>query len=82
MSSQVYNGLTAVAVVNPGISQLTITPATQPIEEIGPDGKTIQYSFSIQSVAAPPGTYTIDLEILAGGVVAATSPEQLTVTSS
>jgi hypothetical protein len=81
-STVVYGGLSAVAVVNPQVSELTVSPTSIAIESIGPNGKTIQYSFMIQSVAAPPGKYNISIEILAGGNVATSLTVQLTVTSS
>ena len=81
-SSAVYEGLSAAAVVSPQVPQLTVSPASIAVESVGPNGKTIQYSFMIQSVAAPPGKYEITVEILAGGNVATSLSVQLTVTSS
>jgi hypothetical protein len=56
-SSVIYTGLTVSAKLNMTVAGLSIVPALQPIESIGPQGTTGEYNFAIVSNGAPVGTY-------------------------
>ena len=80
-SSAVYTDLTASVSISPSVSQLSISPPSQAIENLAPNGKSSQYSFTITSDGAAHGQYNVTIEILAHGNVAATQTVVLTVSS-
>jgi hypothetical protein len=59
----VYSDMTVKAswsVAGPG---LTVTPQTQTLAPLGPQGKSTRYNVTINSSRAPPGTYVIMLSL-------------------
>ncbi len=63
-SSLMYSGFTATATLQPNDdSRLTITPNFSSIADIGPTGKSPEYSFTITSHNMPPGQYAITIHL-------------------
>jgi hypothetical protein len=57
-----YTGLTAQVT----IESLTATPRTLQLDDLGPQGKSNEYSFQFNSQNTPPGTYNFNVHIYAG----------------
>jgi hypothetical protein len=81
-STTTYIHLSATANVPLTSEGLKITPGSQDIQDIGPQGTSQRYYFSISSSNTPPGKYNVTIFIMAdNGNIAAQHTVVLTVTS-
>lgn len=79
-SSLTYSHLTATATLKSGDdSRLTITPNFGSIQDIGPTGKSAEYSFKIVSQNMPPGQYIITIHVFSENHETATKDVTLKV---
>jgi hypothetical protein len=77
--NSIYTGLSLSASFSTQTEGLTITPSSQQINDIGPQGTSQSYTFTIQSSNAPPGTYSVAISVGAGGYTSASQTVQLTI---
>lgn len=75
-----YIHLTASVGIGSTVEDLTYSPTLLSVSDIGPNGITHGYSFTISSNGTPVGTYPIHIYVWADGVLAAQHTVQLTVT--
>ncbi|HVB11912.1 MAG TPA: hypothetical protein VNE86_02170 [Nitrososphaerales archaeon] len=80
-SQSVYSGLVAEAALSPNVQGIEISPSTQAIETLGPQGTSQSYTYDVQTVNAPPGTYTISILVTWNNLTAASTSQDLTVTA-
>ena len=80
--SQIYTGLTASALISPQTGGLSASPATLSVQNLGPQGKSQQYSFTITSTNADPGKYDVTVTVFADGNPATSQTLVLTVSGS
>jgi hypothetical protein len=62
-SAVIYDGAFVTAKLAVTVPGLSISPSSIPVQSLGPDGKSHDYSFIISSNHAPPGTYSFQIAL-------------------